>query len=75
MRFVDVMLHKEHESPLKQVIAPTILGRPEFVSEISERKLGEAQNVRNIPAVKELAIHPSMDDIIAYEMTEFSNSF
>jgi hypothetical protein len=63
--FVEDLLDKEYDSPLKQVIASTILGRPEFVSEITGRKLGEAQDVRNVPAIKELAIRPSVDDIIA----------
>ena len=64
-KFVEDLLDKEYDSPLKHVIASTILGRPEFVSEMSEQKLGETPDARNVPTVKELAIHFSMDDIIA----------
>lgn len=68
--FVEDLLDKEYDSPLEQVIASTILGRPEFVSEISARTLGETQDVRNVPAMKELAIRPSIDDIIARAQKE-----
>ena len=63
-KFVEDLLDREYDSPLKEVVASTILGSPEFVNEVSERKLGGIRDTRNIPAVKELALHPSMDEII-----------
>jgi REP element-mobilizing transposase RayT len=63
-KFAEDLLDSEYDSPLKEVIASTILGRPEFVNEVSERKLGGTRDTRNVPAMKELALHPSLDEII-----------
>jgi putative transposase len=64
LKFVEDLLVKEYDSPLKATVASTVLGSPEFVREISERHLGEKWAERSVPAVKELAKWPSMDEII-----------
>lgn len=64
-KFVEDLLGSEYGSPLKGAVASTVLGSPEFVAEVSERNLGENRDGRNLPAVKELTLHPSMDEIIA----------
>ncbi|HEX2768042.1 MAG TPA: transposase, partial [Geobacteraceae bacterium] len=61
---VENILDSEYDSPLKATVASTVLGSEEFVREISERYLGEKRADRNVPAVKELAIRPAMDEII-----------
>ena len=38
-RFVEDLLDSEYESPLKAAIASTVLGRSEFVREVTERHL------------------------------------
>jgi REP element-mobilizing transposase RayT len=63
-KFVEDLLDKEYDSPLKATVASTVLGSEAFVREISERHLGEKRAERSVPAVKEQAIRPSMDDII-----------
>jgi putative transposase len=63
-KFVEDLLDNEYDSPLKATIASTVLGSPEFVNEISERKLGEKRDERNVPALKELTPRPSIDEII-----------
>lgn len=63
-KFTEDLLDSAYDSPLKEVIASTILGRPEFVHEVSERNLGGTGDARNVPAVKELALRPSVDEII-----------
>ena len=63
-RFVEDLLGREYESPLQATVASTVLGRSEFVREVSERHLGEKRAERNMPAVKALALRPSMDAII-----------
>lgn len=63
-KFTEDFLDSEYDSPLKDAIASTILGRAEFVTEVSEQKLGETRGVRNVPAVKALAFSPSMSEII-----------
>lgn len=64
-KFAEDLLESEYDSPLKGVVASTILGSPEFVNEVSERKLRENLDERNIPAVKELALRPSMKEVMA----------
>lgn len=51
--------------PTYCLMSKTILGRPKFISEISDRNLGQTPDARNVPAVQELAVHPSIDEIIA----------
>jgi len=63
-RFVEDLLDSEYESPLKATVASTVLGRPEFVRDVSQRHLGEKRAERSMPAVKALALWPSMDEII-----------
>ena len=63
-RFVEDLLGREYESPLKATVASTVLGRSAFVRDVSERHLGETRAERSMPAVKALALRPSMDDII-----------
>lgn len=63
-QFVEDLLDGEYDSPLNATVASTILGSEGFVREISERHLGEKRAERSVPAVKELAARPSVDDII-----------
>jgi putative transposase len=63
-QFVEELLNKKYESPLKEAIASTVLGTPEFVAEISERHVAGRQADRSVPAVKELSGQPSLDEII-----------
>jgi REP element-mobilizing transposase RayT len=63
-RFVEERLDREYDSPLNATVASTILGRSAFVRDVSGRHLGEKRAERNMPAVKALALRPSMDAII-----------
>jgi len=72
-RFVEDLLRREYDSPLKATVASTVLGRSEFVREVSERHLGETHSERSIPAVKALALWPSMDEIIMHIKAELGD--
>lgn len=61
--FVTEVLHEEGESPLKQVVAATVLGRPDFIREISRQHLAKKQPDRNVPAVKRLG-RPTLEEMI-----------
>ena len=63
-KFVNDVLNEEGESPLKQVVASTVLGSPDFVREISRQHLAEKQPDRNVPAVKRLS-RPTLEEMIA----------
>ena len=61
--FVNDAINQEDESPFKNVIASTILGRPDFVREMAQQHLGDKQTDRNMPAVRVLN-RPRIDEII-----------
>jgi hypothetical protein len=63
-RFVNDAMNHNNESPLKGVVASTILGDSEFVKRIASKHLGEKQADRNVPAVRKLN-RPTLDVIIA----------
>ena len=62
--FAEDLLGSEYDSPLNATVASTILGSPEFVSEVLERNLDGKRDERNMPAVRELTLRPSMDEIV-----------
>jgi hypothetical protein len=53
--FVESLLGKEYESPLKGVVASTILGGEGFVNGIAEKYLSGKKVDRNLPALRELS--------------------
>jgi len=62
-QFVNDGVKQEKVSPLQGVVAATILGKPEFVRQISQKHLVENTSDRNMPAVRKLS-RPTMDEII-----------
>jgi len=62
-RFVEDLVRSEYESRLKAMVASTVLGRSGFVRKVWERHLREKRAERSMPAVKALALWPSMDAI------------
>lgn len=63
-RFTDDLLEQKYESPFNGVIAATILGREEFVKDVTARHVDGKQADRNVPAVKKLTNRPTMDMIL-----------
>jgi hypothetical protein len=66
--FVEQILGKESESPLKDVFASTFLGSEKFIEHSKEKWIGfKNADIRNIPALKALQEIPSiekMDNIV-----------
>jgi putative transposase len=60
---VNDAVNRVDDSPLKKVIASTILGSPDFVREKSQQHLRDKQSDRNMPAVRVLN-RPGIDEII-----------
>jgi len=73
-QFVDDLIGKKYKSPLKEVIASTILGGDRFVQDIRERYLGSVRNDRNLPAMTELSRGKTIGEIRATVDREFSNN-
>jgi len=62
--FVEELLEQEYHSPMREVIASTILGSPEFVEKVSTENLDARKDGRNVPAMKILRPCPDMDEIL-----------
>jgi putative transposase len=62
--FVEELLEQEYHSPMREVIASTILGSPEFVEKVSRENLDARKDGRNVPAMKILRPCPDMDEIL-----------
>lgn len=63
-QFVKELVGKEHESPLQQMVAATMLGTPEFVAAIQEQHLDCKSPDRNLPALRELKSKLTIDQIL-----------
>jgi putative transposase len=61
--FVEDLLGAEYTSPLESVLAATLLGRPEFIAEISEKHVNMRKVDRSVPAVRALSYRLSIQDI------------
>jgi REP element-mobilizing transposase RayT len=61
--FVEVLEKEEYESPLKEVFASTILGGEGFIKDIQGKYLAEAGKNRNVPALTELTVSKTIEEI------------
>ncbi len=61
--FVNALIDKEYDSPLKETVASTILGGIEFVNKIKDKYLSGKGIDRNLPALRELT-KTSIEEII-----------
>lgn len=62
--FVHDLIKQEYLNPLLETVASTILGSPEFVSEIQKRHLSDKNPDRDLPALKKLTDRPSLSEIV-----------
>lgn len=72
-QFVNDSLGRECESPMKEVVASTILGDSDFVAKIAQRHLAQRTADRNVPAIRRLN-RPTLDQIIAVVAGELGTS-
>lgn len=63
--FVEDLIGAEYESPLKGVVASTLLGSPEFIAQVSEAHVDQLKSDRSLPAVKKLSSRPTAEKIMA----------
>jgi len=72
--FVEDLLGKKHESPLKGSIGTDVLGTPDFVRAVTEAHVGKRELARDLPALRHLAIRPSLGEIISAVDTIFGSN-
>lgn len=63
--FVEDLIGAEYESPLKGVVASTLLGSSEFIKQVSEVHVDPLKSDRSVPAVKKLSSRPTAEKIMA----------
>ena len=61
--FVEDMLGKEYESPLKQTFGSAILGKAGFIEAITATHLAEKEMERDVPALRQFANRPTPEAI------------
>jgi putative transposase len=64
-QFVDDLIGKEYTSPLENTFASTVLGGDNFISEIQERHISGRAAERDLPALRNLSVSVSPEDIHA----------
>lgn len=62
--FVNAMMAQKYKSPLEEVVGSSILGGAEFIEAIKDQYLADKKFDPNVPAQKELAGKPSIQEII-----------
>ena len=62
-RFVEDLIDREYESPLKGTTAEAILGGEEFVSGITAQHVEGKLSDRDVPAIMKLSTSPTLDVI------------
>lgn len=63
--FVESLIGATYETPLKEVIAATLLGSPGFVAEVSATHVSRLLPDRTVPAVKQLSRCLSVEQVVA----------
>jgi putative transposase len=62
--FVNSLVGNEYSNPLRNVIGSSMLGKPDFVKEITRRFVSERKPDRDLPALRQLALKPSLEEIL-----------
>jgi len=63
-KFVEELLDRAYESPFGRVVASTILGSENFVSELTEKHVDGRQRDRELSAARKLMTKPSLQAIL-----------
>lgn len=63
-RFVECLIGETYETPLKAVVASTLLGSPGFVTAVAEQHVRDLTANRNVPAVKQLSEQRTVEEVI-----------
>jgi len=72
--FVEDLLGKKYDSPLKGSIGTDVLGTSGFVRAITETHVGKRELARDLPALRQLTVRPSLGEIISAADTVFSSN-
>ena len=71
--FVEELIGTEYDSPLLDAIGTAVLGSPEFVELVMEAHVGKRELSRDLPALRQLTIRPTLEAIITALDTVFQS--
>ncbi|MBI1921545.1 MAG: transposase [Geobacter sp.] len=63
--FVEDLLGKEYESPLKETFGTAILGSVGFIETITATHLTTKEVERDLPALRQFVVRPTLDEILS----------
>jgi hypothetical protein len=69
--FVEELIGTEYDSPLLDAIGTAILGSPGFVESVMEMHVGKRELSRDLPALRQLTIRPTLESIVTAVDTAF----
>jgi REP-associated tyrosine transposase len=69
--FVEELIGTEYDSPLQGAIGTAVLGSPGFVESVMETHVGKREQSRDLPALRQLTIRPTLEAIITAVDTVF----
>ena len=72
--FVEDLIGKEYESPLKSTFGSSILGSGSFIEAITQEHLSVKEPSRNLPALRQFAFRPSPEEIIRAAQDKFDGN-
>ena len=72
--FVEDLIGKEYESPLKIIFGSSILGSCSFIEAIAQEHLSVKEPSRNLPALRQFAVRPSPEEIIRAVQDKFDGN-
>jgi hypothetical protein len=72
--FVRAKMIGTYESPLTNTVASTILGSDNFIDNIKERYLNVKEKDRDLPALRELAVPPNINEIYNIVISETNDN-
>jgi len=72
--FVEGLIGKKYESPLQSTVGSSLLGSAGFVEEITAAHVTTKEADRNIPALRQLIIRPSLEEIVTGVKAVFSGN-
>lgn len=71
--FVERNIERTYENPLVNIVASSMLGSPDFVTDISSQFLSDQTDQRNLSGLKGLVVRPDIVKIIAVVEKQLTN--
>ena len=72
--FVEDLIGREYENPFRKTVGSAILGTEAFIDEITKKHISEIEPDRNLPALQQFVVRPSLKEIVGAVKSVFSDN-